>query len=213
MSAMLTRIAAALGRAPDELALTRVARERDPFAVLVACLISLRTKDEVTDTAAARLLEVAPDAERLARLPERRIARLIFPAGFYQTKARTLRALARTLLAEHGGRVPDSLETLLGFKGVGRKTANLVITQGFGKPGICVDTHVHRVSNRVGFVRTASPDETETVLRVRLPRRWWIPINDLLVSFGRTCCVPISPRCSECPVRMLCPRISVGRHR
>ncbi|HWP35781.1 MAG TPA: endonuclease III [Thermodesulfobacteriota bacterium] len=213
LTAALARIARFLGRAPEALAVTKIARRRDPFQVLVACLISLRTRDEVTDAAAPRLLAVAPTPERLARLPEARIARLIYPAGFYRTKARTLRAVARTLLARHGGRVPDTLEALLALPGVGRKTANLVLTVGFGKPGICVDTHVHRIVNRLGFVRTRTPEETERVLRARLPRRWWIPINDVLVAFGRTVCGPLSPRCSICPAASLCLRVGVVRSR
>lgn len=233
MSAILRRIAAAQGQpagarasrgapvtqarstapASAELAVTRVARRRDPFAVLVACLISLRTKDEVTDVAAPRLLAVAPDARRLAQLSEARIARLIYPAGFYRTKARTLRALARTLLERNAGSVPDTLDGLLALNGVGRKTANLVVTLGFQQPGICVDTHVHRIARRTGFVTSRAPDDTEQVLRARLPRRWWIPINDLLVTHGRTVCTPLSPRCSRCAAARLCPRAGVERAR
>jgi endonuclease-3 len=213
MSAALSRIATALGAGAKDTALGKVSQQRDPFAVLVSCLISLRTKDEVTDEVAPRLLAVAPTPQALARLDTRRIARLIFPAGFYKTKAVTLRELGRTLVNEHDGAVPDTLDGLLALKGVGRKTANLVLTLGFGKPGICVDTHVHRISNRLGFVVTDAPDDTEQVLRARLPRRWWIPINDLLVSWGRRTCTPLSPRCSECVAAELCPRVGVGRAR
>jgi endonuclease-3 len=213
MSAALAQIARHVGRAPEELAVTKVSRRRDPFHVLVACLISLRTRDEVTDVAAPRLLAVAPTPEALAQTPEARIAQLIYPAGFYRTKARTLRAVAGTLVREHGGQVPPTLEGLLALPGVGRKTANLVLTLGHRKLGICVDTHVHRISNRLGFVRTNAPDETEQVLRARLPRRWWIPINDVLVAFGRTVCAPLSPRCSICPARAICQRVGVGRSR
>lgn len=201
MAAALARIARFVEGAWNGLAVTKIARRRDPFHVLVSTLISLRTKDEVTHIAAPRLLAVAPTPEAMAATPEARIAKLIYPAGFYRTKARTIRAAARTLLAEHDGRVPDSLDALLAIRGVGRKTANLVMTLGFGRPGICVDTHVHRISNRLGFVRTRAPDDTEAVLRARLPRRWWIPINDVLVAFGRAHCGPLSPRCSPCPVR------------
>jgi endonuclease-3 len=213
MSAALGRIARFVGRAPESLAVTRVARREDPFHVLVATVISLRTRDEVTDVVAPRLLAAAPTPAALARLPAARIARLVYPAGFYRTTARTLRALARRLLDEHGGRVPDTLEGLLALHGVGRKTANLVLTLGHGRPGICVDTHVHRISNRLGFVRTRAPDDTEEVLRARLPRRWWIPINDVLVSFGRLHCGPLSPRCSTCPVGGVCRRVGVLRSR
>ncbi|MGD0264138.1 MAG: endonuclease III [Candidatus Methylomirabilota bacterium] len=186
---------------------------RDPFRVLIACLISLRTKDEVTAEASARLFRLARTPRAMVRLPAARIARAIYPAGFYRTKARTIKGLCRTLLAEHGGKVPDDLERLLGLKGVGRKTANLVITIGYGKPGICVDTHVHRISNRLGIVSTKIPEETEFALRKLLPRRHWIPYNDLLVTFGQNLCKPISPLCSTCPVQVICPRLGVTKHR
>lgn len=213
MSAWLGRIQADVGRAVDDLAVTRVSKRQDPFHVLVATIISLRTKDEVTAAAAARLLEVAPTPGALAGLDEGRIAERIFPAGFYKTKAKTLRALGATLVREHGGAVPDTLGGLLALKGVGRKTANLVLTLGHGKPGICVDVHVHRISNRLGFVETEHPDDTERVLRARLPRRWWIPINDVLVAFGQRTCTPVSPWCSRCPVAGACPQVGVGRTR
>ena len=186
---------------------------RDPFRVLIACLISLRTKDAVTAEASARLFRLARTPRAMVRLPAARIARAIYPAGFYRTKARTIKGLCRTLLAEYGGKVPDDLERLLGLKGVGRKTANLVLTIGYGKPGICVDTHVHRISNRLGIVRTKAPEETEFALRSVLPRRHWIPYNDLLVTFGQNLCKPISPLCSTCPVQDLCPRLGVTKHR
>ncbi|HTX52528.1 MAG TPA: endonuclease III [Candidatus Baltobacteraceae bacterium] len=191
-----------------------VAQEsRDPFLVLVSCLISLRTKDEVTAAASARLFRLGRTPDTLGRVPAATIAKTIFPAGFYRTKARVIREICRTLIAEHNGLVPDTLEGLLALKGVGRKTANLVLTIGFGKPGICVDTHVHRISNRLGFVKTKTPDETEFALRKVLPRRHWIPFNDLLVTYGQHLCTPISPLCSTCTLTALCPRIGVGQHR
>jgi len=186
---------------------------RDPFRILISCLISLRTKDEVTAEASARLFRLARTPRAMLRLPPARIARTIYPAGFYRTKAKTIRALSRTLLEKHDGKVPADLETLLTLKGVGRKTANLVVTIGFGKPGICVDTHVHRISNRLGIVRTKTPDQTEFALRKVLPRRHWIPYNDLLVTFGQNVCKPISPLCTTCPVSAQCPQIGVGKHR
>jgi endonuclease-3 len=185
----------------------------DPFRVLVACLLSLRTQDSTTREAAARLFAVADTPAALRRLPAPRIARLIFPVGFYRTKARTLRQVARDLLTRHGGRVPDELETLLTLPGVGRKTANLVVSVGFGKPGICVDTHVHRISNRLGFIRTRTPEQSERALRARLPPRFWIGYNDLLVAFGQNVCRPLSPRCSACPVAGVCQRVGVTRAR
>jgi len=186
---------------------------RDPFRVLVACILSLRTQDTTTGPAAARLFAAADTPAAMLRLPARRIARLIYPVGFYRTKARVILGLSRDLLERFGGRVPDEIDALLTLKGVGRKTANLVVTMGFNKPGICVDTHVHRISNRLGYVRTRQPEETEMALRGRLPQRFWIGYNDLLVGFGQNVCTPLSPRCSACPVRALCPRVGVTSSR
>jgi endonuclease-3 len=186
---------------------------RDPFRILISCLISLRTKDEVTGAASARLFSLATTPRAMAALPASAIAEAIYPAGFYRTKAATIQAICRTLLTRHDGSVPDIMEELLALKGVGRKTANLVLTIGFGKPGICVDTHVHRISNRLGFVRTKTPEQTEFALRALLPRRHWIPYNDLLVTFGQNVCKPISPLCSVCPVKDACPQIGVGVRR
>lgn len=185
----------------------------DPFRVLVSCLLSLRTKDETTGPAAQRLFSLADTPAALAALDERTIARAIYPVGFYRTKARTLRTVARTLLERFAGAVPDDLDVLLTLNGVGRKTANLVLTQGFGKPAMCVDTHVHRISNRWGYVRTRDPHATETALRGKLPRQYWCDYNDLLVAFGQTICRPTSPWCSCCPVVDWCPRCGVTRHR
>ena len=156
---------------------------------------------------------VADTPEAMLRLSPARIARLIFPVGFYRTKARVIRAISRDLIERFGGAVPDDLDALLTLKGVGRKTANLVVTIGFDKPGICVDIHVHRISNRLGFVRTKSPDQTELALRAKLPRRYWIGYNDLLVAFGQNVCRPLSPHCSRCPVARWCRRVGVGRAR
>lgn len=201
-------------RAWNPTALSAVAQDsRDPFQVLISCLISLRTKDAVTAEASARLFRLARTPHAMHELPVARIARAIYPAGFYRTKAKTIKGLSRTLLEKHDGKVPDELETLLTLKGVGRKTANLVLTVGYGKPGICVDTHVHRISNRLGIVTTKTPEQTETALRQSLPRRYWILYNDLLVTFGQNVCKPISPLCSTCPVNTLCSQIGVGKHR
>jgi endonuclease-3 len=193
--------------------LARVERRRDPFRLLVACVISLRTKDAVTADASARLFAIAATPERVAKLPEGKIATLIFPAGFYNTKARQIRSIARRIATEHGGRVPADRDTLLTFQGVGRKTANLVLGLGFGIPAICVDTHVHRISNRLGLVRTKTPEETERALAKVLPQRLWIEINDLLVTFGQNVCQPVSPWCSRCPLAERCPRVGVIKHR
>lgn len=181
--------------------------------MLVACLLSLRTQDTTTGPAAARLFALADTPNTMLELSARRIERAIYPVGFYRTKARVILGLCRDLLDRFAGRVPDDIDTLLTLKGVGRKTANLVVTLGFDKPGICVDTHVHRISNRLGYVRTRTPDETEMALRAKLPRRYWIGYNDLLVTFGQNVCAPVSPKCSACPVATLCPRIGVRTSR
>lgn len=186
---------------------------RSPFRVLVSCLISLRTRDEVTAAASARLFARADTPQRMVELDAEEIGALIYPAGFYRTKSVQILELARRLVAEHGGEVPDDLDQLLEFRGVGRKTANLVVALGFGKPAICVDTHVHRICNRLGYVTTASPMETEMVLRAQLPDEYWIEINELLVAFGQNQCHPLSPRCSTCPVARFCARIGVKRCR
>lgn len=207
---MLGRVARHLGAEAQGM-VERVSR--NPFEVLVATLLSLRTKDETTEPAAARLLAAAPDPAAMLHLTASRIARLIFPVGFYRRKSEQLREISRLLLENHGGRVPAELDALLALPGVGRKTANLVLSAGFGLPAICVDTHVHRITNRWGYVATRHPDETELVLRAKLPRRHWPTINRLLVLFGKSVCQPVSPRCSECPVAARCARLGVGRHR
>ena len=188
-------------------------RDRDPFRILISTILSLRTRDEVTTAASERLFALASTPRDLAALDTRKIERAIFPAGFYKTKARTVRETARRIDEEFGGKVPDTIEALLGFKGVGRKTAALVVSLGYGRDAICVDTHVHRISNRLRWVTTRTPEETERALMIVLPRRHWIGINDTMVSFGQRVCVPLSPRCSQCPLAPDCPRHGVVRHR
>ena len=186
---------------------------RSPFRLLVACIISLRTKDEVTAEASRRLFEIAPTPNHLAELEEGRIARAIYPAGFYNTKAAQLKEIGRIIRDDFDDEVPASEVDLLAMRGVGRKTANLVLGLGFGIPAICVDTHVHRISNRLGMVSTKTPEQTERALMEVLPRDLWVPINDLLVTFGQNRCHPTSPRCTGCPLEDLCPRIGVTRSR
>ncbi len=185
----------------------------DPFQILISCLLSLRTKDETTGPAARRLFQLADTPHTMVALAARDIERAIYPVGFYRTKARTILELCRTLIDQYGSRVPAELDELLTLKGVGRKTANLVLTQGFHKPGICVDTHVHRISNRWGYVRAKDPHATEMALRGKLPHQYWMEYNDLLVAFGQTICQPTSPWCSRCPIAAYCPRRGVTRHR
>jgi endonuclease-3 len=186
---------------------------RSPYRLLVACVISLRTKDDVTAAASRRLFDLAPTADRLAELDDHDIAQAIYPAGFYNTKSKQLRKIGEILTKQHGGRVPASEADLLALPGVGRKTANLVLGLGFGIPAVCVDTHVHRIANRLGMIETAAPEQSERALMGVLPEDLWIDVNDLLVTFGQNCCYPTSPRCSTCPLDDLCPRIGVTRSR
>ena len=184
-----------------------------PFRVLVSTLISLRTRDEVTFEASERLLSEATTPQELMALPQERIETLIYPAGFYRNKAKTLRAIASILQETYDGGVPDTLDGLLALPGVGRKTANLVLGLGFGIPAICVDTHVHRIPNRLGLIVTKTPEESERALTAILPQHYWIPINEWLVGFGQQVCTPQSPWCSRCPLADECPRAGVTRTR
>ncbi|MBX3465579.1 MAG: endonuclease III [Planctomycetes bacterium] len=185
----------------------------DPFQVLASCLLSLRTRDETTNAASQRLFARAATPASLLALPEAEVARLIYPVGFYKTKARTLRAVAAALLERHGGAVPADEAALLALPGVGRKTANLVLGQAFDVPAICVDTHVHRIPNRWGLVKTRTPEESERALQRVVPERSWVRLNPALVAFGQTICHPTSPRCSQCPVAAWCARVGVTRSR
>jgi endonuclease-3 len=189
---------------------TLIAEASDsPFKVLISCILSLRTQDSTTAQASRRLFALAQSPETMVRLTAKKIEQAIFPVGFYRTKAKTILEICRKLNEEYSGRVPDEIDELIKFKGVGRKTANLVVTLGYNKPGICVDTHVHRISNRWGYVKTATPEKTEVALRQKLPKQYWIEYNDLLVSFGQQLCRPISPLCSQCPVAKYCSQIGV----
>jgi len=193
---------------------TKLAEEhRDPFEILISTLLSLRTKDEVTAAATERLFTLASTPAEMLRLSEAEIQRAIYPVGFYRNKAETIRHVCRELIERFQSRVPDSIEELLTFKGVGRKTANLVVSLGFNGAGLCVDTHVHRISNRIGYVRTKNPEETEFALRAKLPPEHWSRYNTILVAFGRNTCRPISPLCSHCPVEAYCDRIGVTKSR
>jgi endonuclease-3 len=195
----------------EELAVDR--RKRDPYKVLVSCILSLRTKEETTRVASARLLALAPTPQRLARMGAAEIKDAIWPVGFSPTKAKRLKEIGRILCDEYAGSVPDTMENLLKLPGVGRKTANIVLSVGFGMPAIAVDTHVHRITNRWGFVHTSNPTATEMALRGRLPQEYWLSINRLLVVFGRTVCTPISPHCSRCGLAQWCEKTGVTRSR
>lgn len=184
-----------------------------PFRVLIATILSSRTKDTLTARVVPHLFAIAPTPMAMLELSEEQLAALIYPVGCYRNKARTIHQLCAILITRYAGAVPDELEELLTLPGVGRKTANLVITKGFGKPGICVDTHVHRICNRWGYVQTKTPHQTEFALRDRLPAEYWITFNRLLVKLGQHLCHPTSPRCGTCPVAPWCKRVGVVRSR
>ena len=189
------------------------AERPDPYRILISTLLSLRTKDEVTCLADGRLFALATTPEEMVRLPEHVIRNAIYPVGFYRKKAETILHVSRELIEKFGSRVPDTVEGLVAIRGVGRKTANLVVSAGYGLPALCVDTHVHRVSNRLGYVNETTPDKTETALRRKLPERFWVEFNSLMVAFGKTICRPVSPRCSSCPVTSYCGRVGVTTSR
>ena len=213
----ITRILDRLRREAARWHVTTIDAERDngatPFRVLIGTVLSQRTKDEVTAAATDRLFRRAKTPRGMLRLSEETIAELIHPAGFYRTKARAIRGICEQLIDRHGGEVPPDIDAMCELPGVGRKTANLVMTHGFAQDAICVDVHVHRILNRIGYVRTKAPDQTEMRLRRRLPRRHWQEINPLLVAFGQRICRPVSPHCSRCPVEGDCRRVGVRQSR
>lgn len=195
-------------------AITLMAENGDsPFKILIATVISLRTKDEVTIESSRRLFAKANTPEEMLRLSQVDIAEIIYPAGFYKTKAQNILKICSILVEKHNGNVPQTMEELLALPGVGRKTANLTLAKGFNIPAICVDTHVHRILNRIGFIRTKNPDETEMRLRKKVPKELWIPINDVFVAHGQTVCAPQSPWCSKCVLADTCRKIGVKKQR
>ena len=187
--------------------------DRDPFKVLISCLISLRTKDEVTYPAAQRLFELAHTPKKMMSLSEKQIAEAIYPAGFYNTKAKRIKSIAKTLYENHNSQVPDTIDELVKLKGVGRKTANIVMVFGFNKPAVPVDTHVHKIANRLGWLSTACPDQTEQELRKKLPKKYWLEINELFVRHGQNVCLSVSPWCSTCQIKQYCKRVGVSTSR
>ena len=184
-----------------------------PFTVLISCILSLRTQDKTTNAASGRLFAIANTPEKMVSTPVAVIQEAIYPVSFYRVKTRTIHSICEQLLERYGGEVPSKLEQLLELPGVGRKTANIVVTLAFRKAGIAVDTHVHRISNRLGYVKTKTPNETEMALRKKLPRRYWIVFNDLLVAYGQNLCKPISPLCSTCKISVYCGRVGVTTRR
>lgn len=186
-------------------------KTREPFRVLISTIISLRTKDKTTAEASMRLFALASNPRDMRQLKISQIEKALYPAGFYTVKAKTIKEVCRELVESYDSKVPDVLDELLKLKGVGRKTANLVITLGYNKPGICVDTHVHRIFNRIGYIETKSPDDSEFVLREKLPKRYWIDINSLLVAYGQNVCKPIGPMCNICKISDLCRKVGVKK--
>ena len=206
------QVLADMGKVLPAVSLVAV-QKQDPFSVLISTVISLRTKDDVTLNASRRLLAEAPDPEAMLRLSEERIAQLIFPAGFYKRKATQIHQISAILVDEYGGKVPADADLLMKLPGVGIKTANLTLNLGFGIDAICVDCHVHQISNRLGWIDTRTPEESEKALQPIMPRRFWIPLNELLVSYGQEVCTSVSPKCSMCPENGRCPKIGVTRMR
>lgn len=192
---------------------TQVSRKKDPYQVLISCILSLRTKDKTTIEASKRLFKLASSPAEMVKLSKKRIEGLIYPVGFYRNKAGNILEISHKILEDFEGRVPDNPESLLGFEGVGRKTANLVLGLGFNIPAICVDTHVHRISNRLGWVKTKTPEAAEEYLNKIIPKEYWIGLNTILVSFGQNICVPVSPFCSRCFVYKFCGRCGVEKSR
>ena len=180
---------------------------KDPYLVLICCILSLRTNDKTTIGATKRMLELGSTADEISKLDVETLSRAIYPVGFYQNKAEQIINLSKILIEKYNSKVPDSIDELTKFKGVGRKTANLVLTKGFNKPAICVDVHVHRISNRLGYVKTKTPDETEFALRKILPKKYWIDFNTLLVTLGQNICKPQRPKCGDCPISKFCAKI------
>lgn len=198
----------------EEPAVSKVARnKRDPYCILISTILSLRTKDKTTLEASERLFSKADTPHKMLKLTQKEIESLIYPVGFYRRKSGEILGISKRLIEKYKGKVPDSINELLKLNGVGRKTANLVINEGFNKPGICVDTHVHRISNRLGLVKTKTPEQSETELMKIVPKKYWIKYNSILVPFGQNVCRPISPLCSKCPVEKQCSKVNVKRHR
>lgn len=191
----------------------RISKKKDPFKILISTIISLRTKDQTTYEVSTRLFKLVSTPEDIIKIDKNNLEKILYPAGFYRNKAQNILNICKDLIEKYNGSVPDNIDELLKLKGVGRKTANLVITLGYNKPGICVDTHVHRISNRLGYVKTKTPEQTELSLRKKLPLKYWIIFNDLLVTFGQNQCTPISPYCSICEIFNYCDRINVVKYR
>lgn len=179
----------------------------NPYLVLIGCILSLRTNDRTTYPATLRMLKLAKTPEDMANIDVKELEKAIYPVGFYSNKARQIIELSKIISDKKNGIVPNSIDELCKFNGVGRKTANLVLAKGFGIPAICVDVHVHRIFNRLGLIKTKNPEETEFALREKLPVKYWLDINTLLVTHGQNICKPITPKCSECPIEKYCKKV------
>lgn len=193
--------------------LNRMRKKPDAFKILISCLLSLRTQDKNTEKASGRLFEVADTPEKIIRLPVKKLETLIYSSGHYKKKARTLKHVSEVLLKEFHGKVPRTREELMSIKGIGPKTANIVLAFAFGKEVLPIDTHCHRIPNRLGWISTKTPEQTETELNKILPRKYWREFNAIFIQFGKTICQPVSPLCSVCPINTYCPRIGVKRSR
>lgn len=179
----------------------------DPYLVLISCILSLRTNDNTTYPATLRMLKLGKTPKDFASCDIKKLEKAIYPVGFYANKAKQIIELSKELVEKYNSKVPDTIEELCKFNGVGRKTANLTVAKGFNKPAICVDVHVHRIFNRMGYIKTKTPEETEFALREKLPQKYWIDINTLLVTHGRNVCKPIKPMCDKCPIKKYCNKI------
>ena len=192
---------------------TEVSYDKDPYKVLISCLLSLRTKDAVTAKAANNLFKKAKTPSQMSKLKEKQIQKLIYPVGFYRVKSKRIKEISKVLIKDCNGKVPSDMDELLKLKGVGRKTANIVLVFGFNKNALPIDIHCHRIPNRLGWIKTKTPEQTEMELKKILPKKYWIDFNNIFVVFGQNICVPVSPFCSKCPIYDYCPRIGVKKHR
>jgi len=199
--------------ANDKTTLNRMRKKPEPFKILISCLLSLRAKDETTEKISKELLEIADTPEKIIKIPLQKLERIIFSTGHYRKKARVLKSVSKEILEKFKGNVPKTREELLSIKGIGPKTANIVLAFAYGQSVIPVDTHCHRVPNRLGWVQTKTPEQTEQELMKIIPKTHWSEFNAIFVQFGREICVPISPWCSKCPIEKYCPKINVERRR
>jgi endonuclease III len=197
----------------EKTTLNRMRSNPEAFRILISCLLSLRTQDKNTEIASKKLFEVADTPEEIINLPLKQLEKLIFSSGYYKNKARTIKHVSEIILKDYNGKVPDTREELESIKGIGPKTANIVLAFAFGKNVLPIDTHCHRIPNRLGWVKTKTPVQTEIELGKILPEEYWADFNAIFVQFGKTICAPISPKCSICPVKEYCPRIGVSKSR